>query len=149
VTHIRLLVYGDPVIGSKLLVELIAAHVDRHRLFGTTLKHTVGKAARRRPDINYSAPVRIDGEPVESGIEFLASAAYEPRTIAENKYRFARIDHARWLQRRGTANGDLPRLDQLSSSSTARCQVAAHEFSIEAAPSSHCELRAEARAYER
>jgi hypothetical protein len=142
-------VYGDTLISPKLLVELITAHVNGHRLFGATLEHAVGEAARRRPDINDSTSGWIDGEPVKGGIKFLTRSAYEPGTIAENNHRFARVDHACWLQRWSAAHCDSTRLDQFSGLSTIRREFAPHEFSVEAAPSSHRELSAEARAHER
>ena len=80
--NVGLLVNVDSIVGSNLLVELIASDIDGDDAGRPPLQHTVGEPTRRRTDVDDTASSRIDTEVVERRIELLATSAHEPGAVA-------------------------------------------------------------------
>ena len=63
---------------AQPFVQLAMAHIDRDHFCRAALKHAVGESAGRRASVEDSLAGHVDLEPIERGVELVASTTHEP-----------------------------------------------------------------------
>ena len=126
--------HGDAGIGAQALVELVAAHVERHHVRRAALEQAVGEAAGGRAGVEHPEPGDVDAEVVEGGVELLAAARHEPGARPDELDRLSGRDEAGRLVGRGAAHQDPPCCDGGARLLAAVDQAPADQLGVEATP---------------
>ena len=129
---------GHPRVGSQPFVQLVAADVDGHHLHGAGLQHAVGEPAGGGAGVDDPPSRDVHIETLQCGRQLLAAPRDEPRALADQLDRFARVDLACRLLRHGSADQHPPGPDQLLGPAAGVGQLAAHELGVETSTAAHC-----------
>ena len=125
-----------PRIIAQPFMQLTMAHIDRDHFCRAPLKHAVGESARRHASIEDSLAVHVDPEPIERGVQLVASTTDEPGRRSAEADRFPGTHQPGGVRRRCAADDDVARCDRLSGLLVGRDQTPANELGLE--PPSGC-----------
>jgi hypothetical protein len=131
VPDVRPFPHGDPGVGAQAGVELAPAHVDRHHVGRSPLQQAVGEPTGGRAGVERDAPGGIDREPLEGGVELLASSADEARSRALEGQGVTGVDHAGRLGGGHAADEDPTGCDLGLGPIPAGNQPPAHQLRVE------------------
>ena len=115
-------------------MELTSTDVDGHDPAGAPLEQAVREPARGRARVEGGPAGHIDTEMAEGGVQLLAAAADEPRTVSRDAQRFFGRHEARRLLGGRTTHGDPSGGDVGSGPLPARGQAPTDELGVEPPP---------------